>query len=63
MSINLNQVLNEAQLLGINIVAAAGSPTGVAKFGTLYIKTDATLTTDRLWISTGTTWGYVTTSV
>lgn len=62
MAQQLNQYSNEARYLGINIIAGAGDPTLTAKKGSLYIKTDATTTTTRLWINTdgGTTWTYFT---
>ncbi len=66
MAQQANQYLNELQELGINFIAHTGDPTGLypSKKGTIYIKTDATTTTTRLWINTngGTTWAYVTTS-
>lgn len=64
MAQQANQYLNELQELGINFIAASGTPTLSAKKGTIYIKTNASSTTDRLWINTngGTTWAYVTTS-
>ena len=64
MAQQLNQVLNEAQMLGINMIAGAGTPTLTAKKGSLYIQNDATTTTSRLWINTdgGTTWTYFTTN-
>ncbi len=64
MPIQFNQVSNEAQELGFNIIAGTGNPTMTAKKGSIYVKTDASTTTDRLWVNTdgGTTWAYVTTS-
>lgn len=64
MAQQANQYLNELQELGINIIASTGNPTISAKKGTIYVKTDASTTTDRLWINTdgGNTWVYVTTS-
>lgn len=64
MAQQLNQYLNEMQELGINMIAASGAPSLVAKKGTIYINTTATTTTTRLYINTngGTTWAFVTTS-
>jgi hypothetical protein len=49
---------------GIDIQEGFGSPTHKAAKGTLYIRTDATTTTTRLWINTdgGVTWAYFTSS-
>ena len=60
-----NQYSGEARELGFNIIAHSGDPAGTtAKKGTIYIKTDASGTTDRMWINTtgSTAWAYVTTS-
>ncbi len=64
MAQQFNQYSFEASELGFNIIAHTGTPTLTAKKGTIYIKTDATSTTDRMFINTngGTTWAYVTTS-
>lgn len=51
---------------GPRIVSGTGNPSGSvsAPKGSLYIKTDATTATTRLWINTdgGTTWAYLTAS-
>ena len=65
MSQQLNQVLNEAKYLGINIIAGSGAPTGISAIkGTLYVNTTASTTTTRLYINTdgGTTWTNFTTA-
>lgn len=49
---------------GIRIAEGFGDPTHAGHKGELYIKLDASGTTDRLWINTdgGVTWAYLTTS-
>ncbi len=50
--------------LPYTILAGQGNPSLQAKEGTLYIKTNASSTTDRLWVNTtgGTVWAYFTSS-
>ena len=62
MAQQANQYINELQALGINLIAGTGTPTATAKKGTLYIQTDASTTTSRLWINTdgAATWTYFT---
>ena len=49
---------------GIRIREGFGDPTHTGHKGELYIKLDASGTTDRLWINTdgGVTWAYFTSS-
>jgi len=49
---------------GPKIMSGTGNPSGSATKGSLYIKTDATTATTRLWINTdgGSTWAYLTAS-
>jgi hypothetical protein len=49
---------------GIRIKEGFGDPTHSGHKGEIYIKLDASGTTDRLWINTdgGVTWGYFTSS-
>ncbi len=46
------------------IMTGQGNPTTIAQKGTLYIKMNASSTTDRLWVNTngGSTWAYFTSS-
>lgn len=68
MAQQFKQYSNEAQELGFNIIAHTGTPVGnvSAIKGSVYIKTDASGTTDRIYICTlsgsNTAWAYVTTS-
>jgi hypothetical protein len=49
---------------GPRIISGTGDPAGSAPKGSLYIKTDATTSTTRLWINTDgyTGWAYVAAS-
>ena len=49
---------------GIRIKEGFGDPTHSGDIGEIYIKLDASGTTDRLWINTdgGVTWAYFTSS-
>ena len=48
-----------------NIEAGTGDPSHTAPKGTLYLRTNATGTQNRLWVNTdgSTTWAYVTTNI
>ncbi len=65
MAQSLAKNLNELQLMGVDILAGDGAPTGVsAKQGSLYLNRTASTTTTRLYINTdgGTTWATFTAS-
>lgn len=64
MAQGLQQYEPAFQVLGIDFYVGTGTPTLTAPKGSLYIKTDAATTTDRLFINTdgSTTWAYFTSS-
>jgi len=47
---------------GPRIMSGTGNPSGSQPTGSLYIKTNATSSTDRLWIYDGSAWRYFTAS-
>ena len=59
-----SDVKNGLRIGGIRIREGFGDPTHTGHVGELYIKLDATSTTDRLWINTDgeVTWAYLTSS-
>jgi len=64
MAVDLSKSLNEFQLLGIGFNAGSGAPTYSAKQGSLYVRTDGSSSSTRIYVNSdgGTTWVAVTTA-
>lgn len=53
---------NNGATLGPSLSMGTGNPATTPAQGSLYIKTDATSATDRIWVRTAGAWAYLTTS-
>lgn len=64
MALDLKNMLNEFQALGISFIVGAGAPTQSAAKGSIYVNTTGSSTSTRMYINTdgATTWASVTTS-
>jgi hypothetical protein len=64
MALDLKNMLNEFQSLGISFITGTGAPTQSAAKGSIYVRTDGSSSSTRMYINTdgATTWTNVTTA-
>ena len=64
MALGLQGTTPPLSQMGIDIQAGAGAPSHSAQKGTLYVRTDGSSTSTRIYVNTdaGTTWTSVTTA-